>query len=55
MLGSIIGIAVVIVLCIIIYHQNKKEKALVEILEQFNDMMVELEDRVRNLETQDFS
>lgn len=55
MIGGIIGLAVIIVLCLIIYHQGKKEEALLDVLENMNEVLIELDSRLRVLERQDFS
>ncbi len=55
MITGIICGAVVLVLCILLHIENKKNQELLVVLEDFREIIIELDARVRDLEKQDFS
>lgn len=55
MITGIICGAVVLVLCILLHIENKKNQELLVVLENMREIIIELDARVHDLEKQDFS
>lgn len=55
MITGIICGAVVLILCILLYIENKKNQELLTVLENFREIILEFDSRIHELEKQDFS